>query len=1330
MQFLGFGFNMAAQDVGLEQSLDTTVKRMGEVNDMVDDQQKKAKDVEKKGIWAKMKEGAKSFNIASIAGNVRKLTGETGNLTSRLEGMGVANAQAAKPILATLDLTEKEHKAMVSRVSSLAIGLQVGAGEIATVFKTIRQAGEPAKKVLDELNMSEKDWVKFTSTSGIAMQDMTGVMGDLSGEWGVAPKRVAGLLNSLVEIGKKTGTGIEALKTATQVVDEFGQVQMGLAQHLRLSGDEIATATEQAYKLSGAYVQLGATEAQAVALGKDTAKMFMEQAAAYKKARSMGESLPDDNLLIQLQQMGVTESKAMEILATGEKDAVAGMMLLNEEVKKAAGGTDMHKVMLGKLAQTLGQTGQSLVWLAESSDVGAGALEKVSKMALDGKSNLKSFGDQAFTSGRTLAENFELAKDMFKQQVRGIARGNVKKLVGAQMKGYKRMGKQIKTLGSDETWGPLMHAWSTMEQMGVRGLGLAFLDKNASKGARDNAIDMGIAFESGFDALKGLGEELSPVMEILGMFGPLGPLAAMGGIAALFVMPEEDAKGILGGFYETFKGMKDMVVNVMDQIPWGDIWAKVSKTGKKVFYTLTDDIPWRQMLENAMPVIREIASALVGALGDAIKGLAEQFSAGEFALGGAIMGGIMGGMAFGPFGGLVGALAGALIAGAEQASAEAEKGLREFDQRRAKEAADAIDANKKGIAEVEKYREDKAIQTETAIAQGAKAAYEKYLIESGQSDFGTMPGDDGKDVQFALGLTGTEADFETAEFAAFAEKFRSQAQSALVSAAPATVDFSTAIGGRGVGYAVAKQEHKELEELQKRDRDWRTKNAEETVKEWGAIGTAIWTVGGYLGTQAGRGILYSKSLGENADIMNEKFNNLDAGGILDAQKLLMDQFERVQHLPQVQQTFKDMAAAGATSAEYLEAAQAAVETYSGAVEKDLSQAFIDSQTFAASSGDTVAVTMKDMARNFEGFAQILGKDSKTLLAEGLAQGKDLNGIYVQMIMDMKELTGMEWKPVSEDTLDKLTQVQAAMDSYDRTVDDMMKKDQSLSLEDAEWAASDFDIDYDQTVAAPGFGGDETGMKKPTNPVDAAMQQAVSNFASGANTAISAVSGTIDGVNATLKEKSVKLAETAGQGGKAVGDAWGYGWNEGGSYIEDSVFGTMGVVKGFTGSSLPKDGPLGGVPGSNPAFFGGRSVAEQFAEGFVSAEGYMVKEMGSAIQRLVDSLFDTYSDAMTKQMAEGGGLDKMAEKVIQSFGAKVQMGKIDADADLNLKSGKDLFKVALDKPGLVSVVTAVISSGQETQKILVAIKKNTDDLLDRPIMSKGLRFQSGTMTTAG
>lgn len=1317
MQFLGFGFNMAAQDVGLEQSFDRIEKSLKQINGMIEDQNKLAGKSAKSGLWARMKEGVRDFNMAAIAGNIRKLAGETGNLTSGLESMAAANEQASAPIVAQMDLSGDAARKLNARISGMAIGMRVGAGEIAGVFKTLSQAGPPAKAVIDELNLSEKDWVKITTTSGISMAEFTGVMGDLAGEWNVAPKRAAGMLNSLVEIGKKTGTGIQALKSATATVDEFGQIQITLAKHLRLSGDEIVTATEQAFKLSGAYRDMGANEEQAVQLGRATAKMFMEQSAAYKRARAMGEPLPDDNLFVQLRAAGIESGEAMRIMETGEKDAVAGMQLLQEAWRKQYGSSEMANVMLGKLGQTLGQSGQSLVWLAESGGIGAASLEKVSKMALDGKSNLKTFGDQAFRSGMTLQESFDLAKQGFEQSIRGIARANVRQLVQKQMAGYKRMGKAVKELGSDETWGPLMHAWSTFEQMGVRGVGLAFLDKNASAKTRDNAIDMGIAFETGFDALQKVGGELQPLMEILQMFGPLGPLAAMGGIAALFAMDEADAKGILGGFYDTFKGLKDMVMKVWDMIPWETLWEKFNKVTQKIWDSIVNDIPWRDMLDKVMPVVVKVGSALFDALWDAIKTFMSHLSGGTLALSGALAGAFIGTQLFGPFGALIGLGVGAAVAMISGIDAEYEAAAAKWDEKLKKREAEvaAREAEGSPIVQQETMKQTLTVGAQLLFEQEGGAAnitkqqqkyYKRQSKKLGEGKTWIDAYAKELEERAALFLEWDD-DFKRkvlGEQFASNEAIRKEAGSGIGAGMSWEVDtgkqkatikknWEDMMKSTWMAGAFVDQETEEMRAAyDRRQLEW------QNDMPWYAV------PGSYISKATGAEWLVKQQEDEiqkakEVRYAHEAIADVFRGNLRPEQEALIENMKKIAHLGPVSdvmtQSWETWAAEGPESLR--SHMQELIDKYLPEAER---QAFDQWQNAIYDpSHEAYVLTEQEITAAYDRWGDLFEQ------------------FDVQRSEQLGRVGMMATAPEDIARLDNIT---AAVDRYKASIEDLTSADEEWIAANKDWMFAADDETSQMAPEAPG--------EAPQAGPGAALVGAVQAFESEATNAAGRVVATISDIGNQMTLKTGEVATSAAEGGASVATQWGAGFS--GVSLVDVVDPQMQSVAAYLGGSLPEDGPLGGVPGNNPAYFGGQSVMQQFADGFVSAEEYAAQQMSEAIRRLVESIFMSYESAMTAEFNRSTAISQMADEVIAQFGAKVEMGRIDTAGgagDLGLKSGKELFKVALDKPGLVSVVTAIIASGQETQKILVAIKKDTESIAKAPIMSQTARVGTQAVT---
>lgn len=625
---LGKKFKGVAKDIGAKaKDIGAKAKEMGDkvggvfrkMGDGFNSFKDKAKGVFSRigSAFDKIQKWVLQFNVASIANSLRTLSGETGNLSNEMESMAVSNAKAAKPIIATMNLTAAEMRKLTAEASGMAIGMNVSADSVANTLKAIKTAGDPAKGALDAMNMSTKDWQKVVETTGIEMQDYVAIFGDMVASWNMSSKQAGSVVDNMMAIGKQTGIGLAPLKSMKGMLNEIG-VEFGkLPQNMTRSGDEIQALVESSAKLSGAFKQMGKTEDDAVAAGNATAKMFAQQAVAVENLYAVGGegSLDDSPLFKFLSQLGIGVDQAREIINVGSRDAVKGTQMINEVFGKL-GGSDSAAVQfaLKELTSALGEGASGLEYLAMSGTAGKDALAKMNGVIIEGQGALKQFGKDAFSSGRTLQESYDLARQQFETTIRSIARSQVKGLAGMQIKAFKTAGEDIKELGSDKTWGPLVKAVSLFDQMGAGGLSLAFLDKNAGKDAVANAAKMGHKIKFMMDTIGKVGTEFAPIMEMVGMLGPLGPLAAGGGIAALFMMDEKARKSILGPFSDTFDRIKGMVMDLLDKIPWNKIfdgtkgaWRKFTGWIDKNADKIADAIGF--VFEKTIPVITKVMSS-------------------------------------------------------------------------------------------------------------------------------------------------------------------------------------------------------------------------------------------------------------------------------------------------------------------------------------------------------------------------------------------------------------------------------------------------------------------------------------------------------------------------------------------------------------------------------------------------------------------------------------------------------------------------------------------------------------------------------------------------
>lgn len=662
MGFLGMAFEMAAVDDGMHDAFKKASKALDDINDMLLEQSDIIQKIKKENFFEDMGDGAEeaskktsglfsffkkmgnagfnaskkiksgfdkmrdsvlSFNVADIASNMRSLTGETGNLTNSLEATMVSMIQSTKPIAATLNLSANEMKKFASKAAGMAYGMNTSADAVAETMKSIYVANKSAKEAMDDLGLSTRDWVKVVQTTNVPMEEYSAILGDMTTSWKASPKEAAKMLDNLMAIGKVAGTGIGSVRNAKTQLDELGDIFKTLPPSMARTSSEMINLMESSAKMSGVFKSMGSTQEEAVTKANAVAKMFADQDVAIKKALAIGDerSLIDNPLLKYLMRLGIGFDEARKVIATGSRDVVAGMKMVNNIYARF--GDDISPQVqraLSGLGGALGEGATGLSYLASNTEQGTAALEKMSKIVVDGSGALRKFGRDAYHSGLTLQDTYDRAKEAFDTTIRSIARQNVRGLVRKQIEGMREAGLEIKALGSDETWGPWVNALSQFRQMGVGGL-FASLSEYLGVGTK-NAAKFGAKVGLIFDSISQFGSELAPIMHMLGMAGPLGPLLAAGGIGALLFMDDFHVRQILGPFYKIFDELKKKAVAIWDKFypTFVGIWEFQIKPKIAGF--------WKETMKPAMvkfwkedfvPFLKDSAYEIGGAIWDGIK---------------------------------------------------------------------------------------------------------------------------------------------------------------------------------------------------------------------------------------------------------------------------------------------------------------------------------------------------------------------------------------------------------------------------------------------------------------------------------------------------------------------------------------------------------------------------------------------------------------------------------------------------------------------------------------------------------------------------------------
>jgi hypothetical protein len=635
MNLLGISWGMGARDVGMKAAVTSAQNNLDKINDGMERQSKIAGKSKVPGFW----ESVKQFNIGNIARDMHSLTGDTGNLSNTLESMGVANAKAAKPFVASLNLTGKEMRRMTSRISGMAIGMNVGAEAVAEVFKSMEQATGPAKEALDALGYSQKDWVKISETTGIKVAEMTDAFGGMGALWKAAPKDEAIFLNRLVEIGKKAGLGVQPVKNLKQSLEEIGNPFEKLPPEMQRTGAEMMGLVESSARLGGVFREMGSSEEEATTLGVQTAKMFGEQAVAIEQATKYGiGSLDDSPLFKYLTSLGIGMKEAINIVETGSRDSVKGMQMIQETFTKFGVGGAQQQAMLSGLSGALGEGAAGLGYLAQNADTGSKALARMGAMTVTGKDSLKNYADQAFSTGRNLQESLDLMKQSFETRFRSIARKDVVRFVGDLGRAYTEIGDKTQKLASDEMWGPLIKRLSAVNQLGAKGLFMSFGKANKQMATFSAIMDIGGG------AASSLATSFGPVVSLLGnaalFLGPLvkmfggfiGKLGLVGiaiGVVAgglkLLSGRGIDLSGVFAKVLKTLGGLASKLRDWLANIDWamvgkklgGFIWDVLTWIPKTIWNWLTGKESKTELGKAGEGFIQNLGGAII----EAAKGL-------------------------------------------------------------------------------------------------------------------------------------------------------------------------------------------------------------------------------------------------------------------------------------------------------------------------------------------------------------------------------------------------------------------------------------------------------------------------------------------------------------------------------------------------------------------------------------------------------------------------------------------------------------------------------------------------------------------------------------
>lgn len=340
--------------------------------------------------------------LGKISGALGGLGSEGMNLTTSLEAMGVANEKSAKQTAVNLGLTGKEMKKVSAQASSMAISLNIGAEQATQSIVAFNRQAElmgavGIKSASDLAKLSEVtglnakafgEQLQQMKSLGLASEDINGVVASFT-SMGQATRDVGGALSSLPEMLKniQTKSALMGRELDPKQLAAFARQTASLAAGLGKFG-------------------LSADEARSISMGLADAQVGAQKEFANLFA-GVGEGLP--SFMKELAIFGGDFDSAMDLMSQGPAGLVEGLDQVVKNAEKS--GADMDQVMnfLRARLEKAGIANADVLvnFLAKGSEEAKGQM-KITEKATESVAKL---GKEGFSTGRTLAESFDLAKE-------------------------------------------------------------------------------------------------------------------------------------------------------------------------------------------------------------------------------------------------------------------------------------------------------------------------------------------------------------------------------------------------------------------------------------------------------------------------------------------------------------------------------------------------------------------------------------------------------------------------------------------------------------------------------------------------------------------------------------------------------------------------------------------------------------------------------------------------------------------------------------------------------------------------------------------------------
>lgn len=531
--------------------------------------------------------------LNEIADGLGEITSQGRNLTTGLEAEMLAMSKSARAAGANFGYTGQQLGKFANQAAGMAKDLNIDANTAAMALRGWHEAGSELAAMGFR---SAKEVAKFADAFGVSADVLRNSGLRMRKEFLLTDDQINQVAGSFVRMGQLTGDVTSAMNDMPAMMDLLRRRAASMGQEL--DSQELADYAASTAALAAGFMQMGHSSDQARQNAMGMAEQMM---AARESFRNMFGGTQDDISEFH-KAFGIATGDiqtAFKSMTQGPDEFVAGIAGMVQQAKATGRQVDF-RVLQAQLESVFGKDqAAQLVNFFQRADKATLDLMKSVKQT---PGELGKLAKQAHRTGRTLAESFELAKDRFIKNFRGISRKEARTFVKDTNKQFGKFGKKLQELAAKK--GPLgafIRKVSEAHQVG----GMMFVPETL----RPMVALMGEATKEAAPMITALGAIglrlkmiINPFTLILGSLAALAVWFKKSGMSAEefgTMLSEKIGKGVamaaklLKSFVRKLPEILETLVTVLKQVA-----PPLLKAAKEIFAQLWEvakQIPWRDI---------------------------------------------------------------------------------------------------------------------------------------------------------------------------------------------------------------------------------------------------------------------------------------------------------------------------------------------------------------------------------------------------------------------------------------------------------------------------------------------------------------------------------------------------------------------------------------------------------------------------------------------------------------------------------------------------------------------------------------------------------------